>query len=348
VLIKTYKIINPYNYSATQEKSSAFADDVASLVRNDIVSIRELFKEYEKFSKSSGIHLNADKTEILNVLGREESHEITYDKQCVKIDTKKEVKVCGKTFSTCQKIEMERNNEKKIAKLEKQLTIWSQRDLTLEGKINIVKTFGLSQVIYFLQNTYYNHKQLTKIESIIYKFIWTKGRWNNKQPERIKRSIMKNSYENGGLKAPDIQAIDLSLKTAYLIRIINTENHYKKDLVDYHIHKAGNYERESQCYQTGSSGDFFIDEGLRGINLSFKLLNNDLNTLLLNGLLKNKMYANVIASNTVANYAKNNFDIKNMTQRGFDTFNKIFNCITFPTSDHHYLRNRALKSYFPA
>jgi len=36
-----------------------------------------------------------------------------------------------------------------------------------------------------------------------------------------------------------------------------------------------------------------------------------------------------------------------MTRRGFDIFNKIYNCITFPTSDAHYLRNRALKSYFP-
>jgi len=250
------------------------------LLKNNKIWLEQLFKEYERFTKVSGIHLNADKTEIISPLNHQETHEISYKNEIVKIRPSKEIKICGKTYSYYKEIETKRNVEEKIEKLEKQLIIWTQRDLTIEGKITIVKIFGLSQVIYFMQNTYFDYKQINKIEGIIYKFIWTKGKWNGKHVERIKRNILKNEYSKGGLKAPDVQAIDSSLKTINLIRVINSESNYTKNLTEYHLHKAGNLAINSQYYQTGTSGNFFIDEGLRGINQIFKLFNEDLNTLM--------------------------------------------------------------------
>jgi len=42
----------------------------------------------------------------------------------------------------------ELNFAEKIRNLEKTLNSWKRRNLTLYGKINIVKTFGLSKLIY--------------------------------------------------------------------------------------------------------------------------------------------------------------------------------------------------------
>ena len=36
--------------------------------------------------------------------------------------------------------------------------------------------------------------------------------WDGKCPDRIKRKVLKNSYKNGGMKAPDMRALDCGLK----------------------------------------------------------------------------------------------------------------------------------------
>ena len=48
-------------------KVSAYADDVA-LLTSDIPSIVESLKTYEKFSKVSGLYINLEKTEIMNLI----------------------------------------------------------------------------------------------------------------------------------------------------------------------------------------------------------------------------------------------------------------------------------------
>ena len=62
-------------------------------------------------------------------------------------------------------------------------------------------------------------KCLKLIEKIIFGFIW---RAHNSERERgidrIKRSILKNKYEEGGLNVTDIECLDRSLKTRQFLR----------------------------------------------------------------------------------------------------------------------------------
>ena len=58
--------------------------------------------------------------------------------------------------------------------MERQLNIWRQRNLTLEGRNLIVKTLGISQMIYTMQQTFYKAVDIKKAEEIIYKFIWNR------------------------------------------------------------------------------------------------------------------------------------------------------------------------------
>ena len=45
----------------------------------------------------------------------------------------------------------------------------------------------------------------------MFRFFWNK-KWDGKCPDRIKRQVLKNSYKNGGMKAPDVGALDCGLK----------------------------------------------------------------------------------------------------------------------------------------
>jgi hypothetical protein len=61
--------------------------------------------------------------------------------------------------------------------------------LSLEGKIIITKTFGLSQLIYFLQGCEMYPEDTIKVERIIFKFLWNK-KWDGKCPDRIQIFIL--------------------------------------------------------------------------------------------------------------------------------------------------------------
>ena len=54
-------------------------------------------------------------------------------------------------------------------------------------------------------------EDIISIDKRIFKFFWNK-KWDGPCPDRIKRQVMKNSYENGGIKAPDTGALNKALK----------------------------------------------------------------------------------------------------------------------------------------
>ncbi len=81
-------------------KVLAFADDIAILVA-DKSGIAESVKEYNAFSRCSGLYLNVDKTEIMNLRQSIADEEIilegTDSLKTIKLTS--EVTICGKTFS---------------------------------------------------------------------------------------------------------------------------------------------------------------------------------------------------------------------------------------------------------
>ena len=66
-VIKPIKIRSPKTNLHIESKCGVFADDVGAVIENKIESINGIFKEYEMFSKVSGIHINEAKTEIMPV-----------------------------------------------------------------------------------------------------------------------------------------------------------------------------------------------------------------------------------------------------------------------------------------
>ena len=60
-------------------KTLAYADDIAVITNNSNDSFNNIFAEYGKLTKISGLTLNADKTEILNLSNSDkQSSEVSY------------------------------------------------------------------------------------------------------------------------------------------------------------------------------------------------------------------------------------------------------------------------------
>jgi exonuclease III len=219
--IKEIKIAGKLTGVKVKFKASGYADDISIICKNSRESLQEIFNEYEKLTLASGLELNAEKTEILG-LGSLENieifHEIRYCNATFKIKTVQELKICGIYFSNDKSDEYDHNILSKIEKLEMQLKKWKCRNLTMEGKILIVKTFGLSQIIYSLQSQEMLDRDIKLVERLIFKFIWCKEWGKVRWTERVSRKVLKGEYEDGGLKAPDIESLNKALKLRQYIR----------------------------------------------------------------------------------------------------------------------------------
>ncbi len=162
--------------------------------------------------------MNADKTEILNLNSNEiDIISFRYNDESFAINTVEKIKICGLYYCSNVDEEYQLNVEEKIKKLSYKIKLWSHRYLTIEGKTLIVKTFGLSQIIYNMRAHGFKTSELINTERIIFKFLWS----TNENPngiDQIKQTIMKNDYSKGGMKVADVESLDRSLKLKLFIR----------------------------------------------------------------------------------------------------------------------------------
>jgi hypothetical protein len=160
-LIKKVHVTNRKSI-VVNHKACGFADDINVICLNDNESINEIFKEYQRLTNKSGLTLNADKTEILNINGEKKSYSVKYEYKIVKINTVDKLKICGIYYCTKMEEDYNLNVNEKIVKMKVNLKKWTSRRLTLEGKSLIIKTFGISQLIYNMQCINFHDKHYNR------------------------------------------------------------------------------------------------------------------------------------------------------------------------------------------
>ena len=326
-----------YTNIAINNKIGAFADDVGAAVKNDPASIKAIFDDYKLFSGMSGIELNVEKTEILklNVVSTNNAFvpEIINIGSC-NITTIESIKICGITLSNNEECEYKKNVLDKIVKLEQQLIRWLPRCLTVEGKLLIVKTFGLSQLIYSMQMYKFKSTDLNKIEAIIFKFLWNR-KWLGAAPDRIKRAYLKLPYQNGGLNAPDVKIMDKALKVKQFIRAMGSR-HSIKYIQMYLLERCGYFEYHKLEYAKLCKEDVIISTYQQSVNTLtdyIRLREDQLNQDLAN------TKACVIASTDIIEYLRRKnvplvllrFNL--LANHGVESFLHLVNEKLFPRSD---------------
>ena len=177
----------------------------------------------------SGLELNADKTELMpfrssNVTRPIQAPNVSYCQQNYPLNLSNQIKINGILLQQQGHQMIESNVEAAMRRIDEQLRKWSRRSLSILGKILIVKTFGISQIIYLLQSMSVPESFIKRINAILYKFIWNRHYLAAKAPERIKREIVNKSLKLGGLGMLDVTALDSGIKLKALGRMLVT-NH---------------------------------------------------------------------------------------------------------------------------
>ena len=219
VRIETINVVSPTTRVEVKPKVFAYADDLNPMVRNEN-SIQEVISEYERFSMLSGIYINPDKTEILRIgpqINNVQTVRVVYCGTNYDVPVLSKIKICGIFHPIESEETYPLNITNFVGKLKSKLDMWKPRSLTLVGKILIVKTFAISQLVYRMHTCHIKEEDLILIDRLCYSFIWNSTN-NNRPGDKVKRTLLKNEYENGGFKAPCIKSMDSGIKLKKYLR----------------------------------------------------------------------------------------------------------------------------------
>ena len=186
--------------------------DYTCVYLNGSNSLENIVKLFEDFYRYAGLKLNIDKTEAI-WLGRNNR----YGKICgIKI-TQEPVKVLGIWLSKNPKEISSLNLDQRIEKLRILLNLWSQRGLTIKGKITIIKSKALPLITFATNFIYVPKDVIETIKTILYDFVW-------KKKQHVKKTTLVETPAKGGLKMPNAAAIIKSNKLNLIKRLLSTDS----------------------------------------------------------------------------------------------------------------------------
>ena len=102
-------------------------------------------------------------------------------------------------------------------KAKKLLQSWKWRPLTPIGRITVIKTFILSKFVQlFTTIPSPDHQFIKETNSLL------SGYMRNQKPDKIKRSIIIQDFNKGGLRMLDLQCFIQSLKVTWMSRLFKS------------------------------------------------------------------------------------------------------------------------------
>ena len=187
-------------------------------------SLQESLRVLDRFSQISGLKLNVTKTEVLWFGSLSGKTDVFFPERKLNWTTNK-VKALGTYFSTKAEEAWKQNFQEKIEKIRKLTENWSFRRLSLLGKVTVIKALQASQLVYVLTPLPTCHVAIKEINDLLYKFLWDgKG-------DKIKRTVVINDYQEGGIKMLDIKSFNSALKATWIPKYLDVNNKGKWKIV---------------------------------------------------------------------------------------------------------------------
>ena len=128
---------------------AAYADDSTFFLK-DKNSTKELLNIINYFSSFTGSKPNLSKYELAGIGALKGVKVAICGMKCIGL-TKEAIKLLRVFFSYDKNLQLENNFRKTILNIDRILKMWRQRNLTLEGKIIILKTLALSKITFLAQ-----------------------------------------------------------------------------------------------------------------------------------------------------------------------------------------------------
>ena len=202
-----------------EAKISVYADDLTIMAR-DGSDIKKVFDKLDSFSRISSLEVNKEKTKILKIGSPLLDQELSnLCEPCIK--------VTGIWHSTLEHREEanDLNFLPALDKLTNKLRLWKSRNLSLLGRIQVLKSQGISQ-FRFLANVIPVPPSVTKrINKLIYNFLW-------KGPDRISRDVISCPLTEGGMNFQQPKSVFNASLISWIGKIQKSKHPWTKFLIE--------------------------------------------------------------------------------------------------------------------
>ena len=199
-----------------------YADDMDSMMTNRQQNLDQFLKLVHTFHCSTGFTLSYEKTTIYQVGSMKKSNAKLYTAQ--ELNWSDQINVLGVEIRDTNVEQIQSNYPKIIEKCEQIMKSWTNRNVSLLGKINVVNTLVASLYTYkMMVLPLIPDTMINRIHQSIEHFIW-----NGHKP-KIPTSVLQSVKEEGGMKLVNIKTKDMSLKAAWVKLIMNGS--YPADIV---------------------------------------------------------------------------------------------------------------------
>ena len=196
----------------TEMKLIQYADDTTAILK-DSASAANFLSHISKFKNICGLKINETKTETL-WLGDGLPCNLPKHMKW----TTKPVKVLGMYLSYDMDEAYRLNISEKMTNIKRLLNSWKQRKLTLIGKVLILKSLALSQIIHLANLQPFPDESIKELETLFYEFLW------NGKTHKIKKSVIIQKYDLGGQSMIDLKSVILVQKLKWIKLFLNNHN----------------------------------------------------------------------------------------------------------------------------
>jgi hypothetical protein len=215
LMIRQNRDINGISIKDIHFKITQYADDTTLILDGTERSLENAFKTLQLFRQMSGLKINIDKT-VAVWIG---SYRYRTTKMCKKLritwNFEDSFNFLGISFNTNLDVMARENYNNAFNLMRKTLSSWAKRNLTVLGRVVVVKSLVLPKLSYVAQMLPNPSKEFIKtVNDEIYKYIWMG------KPDRIKRVQFVQNYENGGVKMPDVEMHINALKINWIRRLV--------------------------------------------------------------------------------------------------------------------------------
>ena len=211
IYVRNDSDIHGINYGESEVKLLLYADDITATLSSQ-GDAKRLLACIKEFGKCSGLKINVTKSEGMWLGAMKNCRS-----QPFQIKWPSTIKLLGIHVGYNAQVLEEKNYRGKINKIKQKLNIWKQRNLTIYGKILIIKAFALSQLLYVAAVCHIPKKIMTEVERIIYEFLW------NGKPHKVKTKVIIQDYANGGCKMIDLEEMIKAQKIKMIKRFLSED-----------------------------------------------------------------------------------------------------------------------------
>ena len=200
----------------------------AEVTDNDILQMQELL---DLFYKCSGLKINSSKSEFLWLGPDRDSNDQVLN--FLPPEDTGTVYALGVHFSYNKNAAEKKNFISKLEALKTLLNMWMIRDLSLYGKVQIIKFLALSKLTFICSVLPSPTDFESKVNSITFNFLW------NNKPAKIKKSTIIANKKQGGLKMIDFTKFSIASKAMWAKHLCTEINNDWKHVPKHYLKSVG-------------------------------------------------------------------------------------------------------------